>query len=163
MMRYKQVLIGVLFFLCASVTHAFAQSSFTSSGGIVNGESGAATYSVGEVAYTVASGSGNDAIAGVQQPYEISEVITSPVPPYLTFHFTVYPIPAKEYINLSIKNYKGTFLTCQLMDMDGKQLKNQTLTSDKTLIPLSGLAPATYLLNIIQNKIIIKTFKILKR
>ena len=162
-MQSKYLLVGILLFLSGSMMHLFAQESFTSSGGGAVGTNGAVTYSVGQTFYTVVSGSGNEVAAGVQQPYEISEVKSNDSYPDLNLHLAIYPNPAKDYLMLSIENYLGTYLTCQLMDMSGKQLKNQTLTSDETRIPLSDLTPATYLLNIVRNKSIIKSFKILKR
>ena len=162
-MRFKHLLIVTVVLLGISSYRLSAQESFTSTGGEAGGASGESSYSIGQVTYTLISGSGTEVIAGVQQPYEISEVKTNGLYPDLSLHLTIYPNPAEDYLILSIENYKGTYLTFRLLDLNGRQLRSQQLTSDETRIPLQELSPATYLLNVVQNKNVIKSFKILKR
>ena len=64
----------VIFFLLCIPTIGHAQQTTISSGGDAAGIGGKVTYSVGQVAWNILTGTNGSVIQGVQQPYEISVI-----------------------------------------------------------------------------------------
>jgi len=70
---------SAMFFLAGSLS-LHAQESVNVTGGNATGTGGSASYSVGQVAYTVISGTGGSAEQGVQHVYNVSVVSSAEVP-----------------------------------------------------------------------------------
>ena len=68
----------------------------------------------------------------------------------LTIDFTVYPNPARNFVNLNIETLIGSG-TIAISDLYGKQLKQQPLSMGKNTIDISGLKKGFYLVTIITN------------
>ncbi len=72
-----------------------------------------------------------------------------------------YPNPTKEYLNITLNSFENN-TTVTLIDVNGKVVLNQEITSEYTQINLSNLSQGVYILNmeldgqILQNKIIIE-------
>ncbi|MBT3920140.1 MAG: hypothetical protein HOF24_07130, partial [Flavobacteriaceae bacterium] len=62
----------ILFCLLITVEFTFAQSALTASGGEAVGAGGSLSYTIGQVDYIQASGSGGTASQGVQQAFTIT-------------------------------------------------------------------------------------------
>jgi Secretion system C-terminal sorting domain len=65
-------------------------------------------------------------------------------------------------VTLKIADFSSENLSYQLFDVTGKQIANEKIINSETSISLENLNTAIYLLNIIDNKTTIKTFKIIK-
>jgi len=139
-----------------------AQQSVVSSGGNAIGSGGNASYTIGQVVYTSATGSGGSVNQGVQQPFEIFTLGTDNFPE-ITLQMTVYPNPTTSLVYLNIENYIVDNLEYQLFDLSGRLITNQKISQSETQIQLENLPSAIYLLNVLDNYKIIKTFKIIKK
>ena len=75
---------------------------------------------------------------------------------------TAFPNPTTSLLNLSIKNAAFRKLTYQVFSTEGKLIEQQKITNDLTTISTSKLVNGAYLLQVIQNGITIKSFRIIK-
>ncbi|MBT3920138.1 MAG: hypothetical protein HOF24_07115, partial [Flavobacteriaceae bacterium] len=66
------LLKAILFCLLITVEFTFAQAALTASGGEAVGAGGSLSYTIGQVDYIQASGSGGTASQGVQQAFTIT-------------------------------------------------------------------------------------------
>jgi len=140
-----------------------AQEAILATGGEASG-GGSASYTLGQVVYTMQTGTnGNSVAQGVQQPYEISVVSGIKETEGINLEYSVYPNPTTNYLILEIEDDVQTQYIASLYDMNGKLLKSKNITADKTKITTNDLAPATYFLKITDNEKIIKSFKIIKK
>ncbi len=158
----KKIIILSCYLLGLGLVNVQAQSNTVANGGEATGSGGTVSYSVGQVDYITAIGSGGIITQGVQQPYEILITTGLVEDNDILLQSTTYPNPASDYIMLKVENYKSENLTYQLYDVTGKNLENKKIDNTETNIVLSTLAPATYFLKIIQNDKEIKSFKIIK-
>ena len=158
----KKVFLSVLGLI--AVSGLFAQSSTVAAGGSATGTgSGSVSYSVGQIAYTVASGGSTGyAIQGVQQPFEIS-VISSVSQIETKFTVDVYPNPTASKLILHVGETNLKNMTYQLLSIDGVMIKqNQINNASAEQIDMSGLPSGTYLLRVVSKQQQIKLFKIVK-
>ena len=140
-----------------------AQEAILATGGEASG-GGSASYTLGQVVYTMQTGTnGNSVAQGVQQPYEISVVSGIKETEGINLEYSVYPNPTTNYLILEIEDDVQTQYIASLYDVNGKLLKSKNITADKTKITTNDLAPATYFLKITDNEKIIKSFKIIKK
>ena len=147
------------FLLLTSVLSA--QETFSSSGFNSNGNSGIITYTVGQVAIDFNTGNNGSLIQGVQQPYEIFSTLGNDIF-YINLNLIAYPNPTTDQLVLGIENFKGKKFYYQLFNMQGKSLLYDKCIDNKTHINLNEFPSNTYLLSIVENNTIIKTFRIIK-
>lgn len=161
-MRNKKVTLSILLLLGIGLIRLQAQEAVLTTGGNISGTGGSASYSIGQVVYTTITGTNGSVAQGVQQPFEISEVIGIKEAEGITLTCTAYPNPAKDYLTLKVNNYDISNLSYQLYDINGKLLENKKIAGNETTIDMNHLATATYFLKIIQSNKEVKTFKIIK-
>jgi hypothetical protein len=149
----------IITFLLLGIGVTNAQETVTTTGGEASGTGGTASYSVGQVVYTTATGTNGSVAQGVQQPYEISTTVgikeTS-----INLELSVYPNPTTDYLTLKVADFET--LNFQLIDLQGKIIENKKVTTSNTTIKMEALPKAVYFLNVTKNNRIIKTFKIVK-
>jgi hypothetical protein len=138
-----------------------AQESVPASGGEAGGSGGAVSYTIGQVFYTTNDGTSGSVAEGVQLPYEIS-VVSGKDREFINLKCTAYPNPASDHLYLSIEDLDEEDLEFWLIGPDGKVVERQIIKDIRTLIPLTGLSPATYFLKITEKDKELKTFKIIK-
>jgi len=157
-MKHKKTFISAAFLLLG-LGGLHAQESVNSSGGEATGTGGTASYSVGQVVYTTATGTNGSVAQGVQQPYEISTTVgineTS-----INLEMSVYPNPTIDYLTLKVEDNFN--LSYQLYDLQGKVIENKKVNTNSTIIKMEGLPKAVYFLKVVNNKQAVKTFKIIK-
>ena len=141
----------------------FAQSAVVPAGGSATGNGGTVTYTVGQIADQKVEGGGRYVIEGVQQPYEI-QVVGINSYPGINLTAIVYPNPTVDKVMLSIRDYEipSSGLTLQLYDLNGKFLKTMVITDADTEIDFSEYAASTYQLRVLNQKQLLKTFKVVK-
>jgi hypothetical protein len=139
----------------------FAQESVVSSGGSGSGVGGSNTYSVGQVTYTEISGPAGSAIQGVQQPYEIY-VLDVKENPSIKFEAIVYPNPTRKDITLRIVTVESQNFNYELFDMHGRLLVQNITNGIETSIPLDRFESGSYILKVLTENSVLKTFKIIK-
>ncbi len=142
-----------------SIASANAQETVTTSGAEASGSGGSASYTVGQVVYNTNSGGSNSVAEGVQQPYEISTVTS--VEEADDIVLTVFPNPSADHIYLNSERIR-TGMRFELYDLHGKLVKTEAVSATQTLIDLSQLASASYVLKITQGQTELKSFRIQK-
>jgi hypothetical protein len=157
-MKHKKTITSIAFLLLG-LGGLYAQESPTTAGGEATGTGGTASYSVGQVVYTTATGTNGSVAQGVQQPYEISTTVGIKETA-ITLELSVYPNPTTDYLTLKVED--NTELNYQLYDLQGKVIENKKVTANSTTIKMEALPKAIYFLNATKNNRIVKTFKIIK-
>ena len=158
-MKKTQFFLMLIILIGFNTIHA--QQATLASGGNATGSGGSTSYSIGQIDYIMATGSNGSVNQGLQQPFEIS-TLSGDEFTQISLQMMVYPNPTTSYVNLMIENYDFQDLNFQLIDLSGKQILNQKITSSETKIDLGNLSNNIYLLQISNQKNIIKTFKIIK-
>lgn len=151
----------ILFCLLFTVEFTFAQAALTASGGEAVGDGGTLSYTIGQVDYIQASGSGGTASQGVQQPFTITALGNDDYPG-IELKAVVFPNPTTNYINLIITNVVAEDLSYQLFDMNRRIISSHKITNQETIIPMERLASTTYLLYVLDQNSQLKVFKIIK-
>ncbi len=154
---------GLLFTL--AFTSLQAQESINATGGDASGSGGTASYSIGQVVYTTNTETNGAVAQGVQQPYEISDVIGITEAQGIKLSVSAYPNPTDDNLKLSID--ATTMLTIlsmsyKLYDLNGKLLQNEQITNNQTNIVMRNLVSATYFVKVFQDNNEVKTFKVIK-
>ena len=140
--------------------YALAQESVNSAGGDAAGSGGSAAYSIGQVVYTTAIGSGGSSEQGVQHAYEIFTINKETVG---DFSISVFPNPTADKLIVEKNGSTNEKISYQLYDVAGKLLLSEAMVDKQTQINMINLPTATYFINVTnQNNKQIQTFKIIK-
>ena len=149
-------------FLLFSATIVYSQQSLTTAGGEATGI-GTASYSIGQVAYSNNTGSNGSVSQGVQQAYTIVDIVDLVGGLVnINLDLVAYPNPTNNALTLNIGNYNNQNLSYRLCDMQGKLLDSKKVINRSTEIGMQDLPASTYLLNIVDQESLIKTFRIIK-
>jgi hypothetical protein len=138
-----------------------AQSNFTSGSGELKGTGGFASQSIGQIAYTTYQSDSGRLNQGVIQPFQIT-VLSGVEVKDIQLNFKAFPNPVSNLLNLEIRNFDNQELTYQLFDLNGRLLASKKILQSLTEISTDDLPPATYFLQVIDQDIPIKSFKIVK-
>jgi len=152
--------LTIVFYL--GISNCFAQQSPTSSGGDLIGSTGSISYSIGQIDYNINSGSNGYTIEGVQQPYEISEVLATENFSEPITDVSIYPNPSTDILTLKMTNSENLNLNFKLIDINGKVIKSDKVASDITEITVSDLPSSIYFLQILNQNKEVKNYKIIK-
>tara|TARA_B100000767_G_scaffold274877_1_gene309372 strand:+ start:1122 stop:1610 length:489 start_codon:yes stop_codon:yes gene_type:complete len=155
---YKAIFVVCAFF-SASVTHA--QQAVSASGGNAIGSGGSSSYTVGQVAFSTNIGSNGSVAQGVQIPYEFSTIVGLEATG-INLELKAYPNPANNVIHLSISDYKNGGISYRIYNIQGKLLIDNPVKENLTSILLRDFSGGVYLLNVLDNNELIKTFRIIK-
>jgi len=159
-LKYKKhILHAVFVFMGVGGLHA--QQIVPASGGDAVGSGGSSSYTVGQVVYTTNTGANGSLAQGIQQPYEISTLVGLEVT-QINLELSAYPNPTNNVIHLSIGNYENEKLSYQLYDVQGRLLVGKPVKDNRTSINLQDFSGSSYLLNVLNNNQLIKTFRIIK-
>ncbi|NPA44847.1 MAG: T9SS type A sorting domain-containing protein [Chlorobi bacterium] len=161
MKRLKLSATILLMFGLATFIHA--QEAITTGGGSASGDGGAVSYTIGQVFYNTATGSSGSVIEGVQQPYEIVVETGIEDAKDIDLGLSAYPNPTVDVLTLSVQNYESDKLSYQLFDIAGRLVVGDKVSSNLALINMSGYKPGVYILKVVDNNELIKTFKIIKK
>ena len=154
--------ILVLLVSCFCLTIVQGQSTIPSTGGNATGSGGSVSYTVGQITYSTLSGTNGTVAQGVQQPYEISVITAIENVKGINLECTVYPNPTRSIIKLSIESFDFENMRYQIFDINGILIQDKKVESKETEISMDKLFPSTYFLKVINNKVEVKTFKIIK-
>lgn len=141
-------------------TALYGQESVVASGGEASGTGGTVSYSVGQVAFVSHTDVGGSATHGVQHAYEIFTTVSIEEAKKLTLE--TYPNPTNSKLILKIGDYNNEKLTYQLHDLHGKLIESRQINTNHTTINMEEMPVSTYLLNVVDDNELIKTFKIIK-
>jgi len=156
----KKILLSILIFLCAFSMQA--QQSFLTTGGEASGSGGTISYSIGQTVCKTNTGSNGSVVSvGVQQSYEITDILGLEEAIGINLSVSAYPNPTANYLTLKVDEISN--LIFQLYDSNGRFLQNQKISSNETKIDMTRLAPAIYFLKVTKNNKEIKIIKIVKK
>lgn len=156
------IIVSILLTLLTFSLKSHSQESTISSGKDIYGIGGTVSYSVGQVLFTTNSGINGSVAQGVQQAYEIFVLTDSVDKTGINVNCKAYPNPTTNFLFLRIEGFNSENMSFQLLDMNGRLLLNKQIEDIETTIPMSEYVSATYFLHISENKINVKTFKIIK-
>jgi hypothetical protein len=159
-MKHRKTITSIAFLLLG-LGGLYAQETVPATGGDASGSGGSSSYTAGQMVYTTNTGANGSVAQGVQQPYEISTTVGIEITE-INLELVAYPNPTNNALTLSIGNYNDEKLTYQLYDMQGKLLDSKQVVNSNTTIGMEELRASTYLLNVLDNKSLIKTFRIVK-
>jgi hypothetical protein len=141
----------------------YGQESISAAGGTASGSGGSVTYTIGQLAWNMYSGSNGTILQGVQQPYEISVITAVENTRDINLECLVYPNPTRGLVKLFVTFSVNRNLRFQLYDLNGVILQDMKVDSDVTEISLEKQPSSVYFLKVISNNQEIKVFKIIKK
>ncbi len=159
-MKHGKKIVLLSSLLCGGLSLT-AQNGPVASGGDASGAGGSASYSVGQIDYITASGSGGTITQGLQQPYEIM-VVTGVEQISISLAASAYPNPATDLLTLSFEKDPDQDMMYAVYDEQGKMLRIQKISSKEEKIAMNDMAKAVYFIKVIRNNKELKTFKIIK-
>lgn len=143
---------------------AMSQSDIVPLGGTATGSGGSATYTIGQPAIQRIQNGNTYIIEGVQQPYEIQTVGVDDFP-QIVLNAVVYPNPTDNIVQLKLNGYEipDGGLTARLYDGNGRLLQTVTVSDYLTAFGIGQYSSGSYLLDLLDGKRKLKTFKIIRR
>lgn len=152
----------MLIFLCSLTS---AQEAIPVAGGAASGSNGTVDYSIGQLYYSVNSGTNGSAAEGVQQAFEISIISEIKKVKGISLECSLYPNPVVESLELKvgIEDISNSSFSIQVFDINGKLIQSKILELNETTIDMRNLDPATYFLKLSDNRKELRTFKIIKK
>lgn len=161
-MKSKKTKYYVAMLFSLGIFEMKAQNGTVSSGGDASATQGSVAFTIGQPFYTTSTGTNGSVAQGVQQPFEIQEVLGTELFS-IKLKMLAYPNPTTDVLNLSIEESELSGMSYQLIDFNGRLIKSSTISNQSTAIPMTEYQKAIYILNVTQNNTIIKTFKIIKK
>lgn len=157
--KVKPLVLLVASILLVSLTQA-QESVNTSGGDIING-TGSVAYTVGQLVYTSSTGANGSVSPNVQQAYEIFTVGINES--MLDVSLSIFPNPTSDNLTLQISEYESQKLRYKIYNIQGELLKNAVISSKQTIINMTELPTATYIVEVVNHENEkIQTFKIIK-
>lgn len=148
--------------LIGSSFYVQAQEAIPTSGGNASGSGGSVSYTIGQVAFTYQESLNGYVSEGVQQSYQISTALGVEEAIGITLECIVYPNPTTNNVVLKINNHSIENLNYSIFDINGKNVTNDKITGEETIIHMVDLAGATYFIKVMEADKELKTFKIIK-
>ena len=158
MRHLRTITTALLTLLGTAVLHA--QETVVATGGDASGSGGSVAYSIGQVVYTTNTGATGTVSQGVQQTYEIVPV--GSMETELDISLSIFPNPTRDELTLQVNDHDIEKLSYQLLDTHGKLLGSAEITAHQTTIDMIDMANGTYLIKVIQENKIVRSFKIIK-
>lgn len=152
----------ILVFLFIGLGGLYAQETVPAASGVATGSGGSTSYTIGQVTCSFYSGSTGSLTQGVQQPYEIFTTVGIELT-WIDLEIIAYPNPTQYLLKLNLGNYYGKKVFYKLYDLHGRLLKHERVVDPVTTIGVQELAEGTYMLNVLDDNSLIKTFRIIKR
>jgi len=133
----------LLLLFCISYTlTATAQQAVSVQGGTYSTAAGQLDFSLGEVAISTISTTNYSLTQGVLQP----ALTTLNVDEFERLSIKIYPNPSTDFINIKLLNFDSLAYT--LYDIQGRRLKQATITNRFAAVNLQDLAHGVYLLKV---------------
>ncbi len=145
--------------LLMSATAVNAQEIITSGGDFFKNSSISVSWTLGETITETISDGTNILTQGFQQSRLSATEIFSVNS--VNSVISIFPNPAENIINIKINTPDN--LQYQFLDINGRILKEATITNVNTEIKVNNMPVSVYFLKIYNNNRIIKTYKIIKQ
>lgn len=154
----RNLLIAVLLFFSCSM---YAQNIVSTNGGHFSSTNYQLSWTIGEPVIETGNSDNRMITQGMHQ----SKLIVTSIKEIEGLQLTIiaYPNPAINYVQLEVESIKDEGLDYHLYGMDGSLLRKGRLTNNRVKITMQEYIPSTYLLNVVDNNRLLKTFKIIKQ
>jgi hypothetical protein len=162
-MKHLRRLLCIFSILGFCIIIVQGQEAIPATGGNATGTGGSVSYTMGQIADNLHSGSNGTIVEGVQQPYEVSVVTAIEDAGGLSLESIVYPNPSSGQIRLIVESPENENLRFRLYDITGVLLLDKRIEGRETEITLENFASSVYLLKLVKNNKEAKVFKIVKR
>jgi hypothetical protein len=162
-MKKKIHFFLVILCCCGFCTPLQGQETITATGGDATGSGGIVSYSIGQIFYSIFSGTNGTTAQGVQQPYEISVVTSVDILEEINLQCSVYPNPTRGLTKLVFESPDFKNLRFRLYDINGVLLRDKKVENSQTEISLENLSSSVYFLKVYRNNMEVKVFKIIKK
>jgi hypothetical protein len=149
-----------LVLLAIATFTSYSQESINTTGGDVQNAFGTVNYTIGQIVYEYHYGPTGQVAEGVQQPFEISEVLGVDSETLPEMNIRIYPNPTSGLI--VIENTDMTNINIELKDLNGKQLYSVQQLQLVNNLDISALPSGWYFLVISKDQKGVKTYKIQK-
>ncbi|TRX58867.1 T9SS type A sorting domain-containing protein [Fulvivirga sp. M361] len=161
MKRVELVLIAMCLLTFTDIMGQ-AQNTIISMGSEMAGTGGAVSYSIGQLITTDYSSEKGSLNHGIQQPFILTVVAgIENETIQLDLEVSAFPNPTIDFLTIKAKNLSGK-TEAMLFDINGRLLKNRLIKHQETLINMTGMVDAVYLLKILDDSGHLKTFRIVK-
>jgi len=155
--------IVFLVLLISHPLHMSAQTGFGASGGNVLSDEYGLSYSVGQVCYTSASPSAYYLSQGLQHPSIVGlpngiEQLSKPCS-----FISIVPNPVIDKLQLKINTNDTSDLYFKLYNSLGELVSQVSITTNELMYSMAIYPQGLYLLIVMQNQKVIRSFKILKK
>jgi hypothetical protein len=154
--------IIILLFVNSFFLKINAQVSPTASGKNIVETGGSISYSVGQVVYLYKTDNNSSFIEGVQQPYEISEVLDLSEN-FLDLKVDIFPNPTSNYLTIKMGTKDFSDLDYSIYNSIGKVILEKKKIEELIQIDMQSFATGIYFLQINQNQKLVKSYKIIKK
>lgn len=154
---------ALLLMLSLGPASVYCQNATATIGGEAYGNNGVVSYSIGQTVYTSQIGTNGSVSQGVQQAFEISQVLGLEEASGINLLMSVYPNPVADNLTLQVENYPLEQLTYSFYDSNGRILEEKAVLSIQTNINVNGLPSSIYFLKVKSKNREIKNFKIIKK
>ena len=136
-----------------------AQNIYVTSGGDISESTGSISFSIGQTFYSTIANSNYIIEEGILHCYEIDSLASGLSANTENIHFNVFPNPTADYINIKYNGSKSYLY--QLINLLGEHVSSGIINEGINRVNFNVLA-STYILNIVSDKKIIKSYKIVK-
>jgi hypothetical protein len=154
------MLCSLLFILCFGYNSLLGQTAFVSSYNEPSGTNGKVSYTVGQSFTLHATGTNGSTVNGIQQPFSIYTLgVTNN---FDQVEISIYPNPVSNVLVLKMEFEKLEKMNYTLCNANGSLIYNKQITENETLIDLSDLQAAPYILHVMKSGKDVKSFKIVK-
>lgn len=158
--------LGLVIFSMVTFLHpSYTQESITAAGGEATGTTGTVSFTVGQVFYHAHEGEGGTVAEGVQQPFEIFIITSVEDAPDITLNMMAYPNPVAGRLNLVVDlpgDLRGKGYHYRLYDANGRALLSDRILNRQSGIDMANLPPAVYFLHVLDNRQVLRVFRIIK-
>jgi len=159
----KQKTGALLLLLSLGPTSVYCQNATTTIGGEAYGNNGVVSYSIGQTVYSSQIGTDGSVSQGVQQAFEISQVLSLEEASGINLLMSVYPNPTTNTLTLQVEKYSLEQLSYSFFDLNGRLLDEKKVLENQTIINVNGLPSSIYFLKVKSKNREIKNFKIIKK
>ncbi len=157
----NSLLFTALLAFSVSLSSSFAQEVIPAKVENAKGVGGSVSYSVRQVFYYIHTGEDGSVAEDVQQPYEISVVTAVVDAEGIDLVVSAYPKPVTDYLILRVDLCEHEGIIYQLFDANGRMIKIGEAVDPETIIDMTGLSSAIYILKVVDRSEEIKTFRII--
>ena len=140
---------------------AYCQDNTVASGGHASGAAGNSNYTVGQAFVNYTDDGNYNVSEGVQQPYEIS-VLLGLEEKSISLNMVAFPNPVNSVLNLSMNEFKAEGMSYQLYSAQSKLIASERIVGINTEINMVDLAKGIYIVSIVGESKVVKTFKVIK-